>query len=332
MKFSLRSISAAPILSEGTTGRADIWGYIFALIGTAFFAMKAIFVKLAYLPSSDVTVDGVEPVTLLALRMGFALPVYILILLFALRKYKSVNGHNPSLGLFIKAAALGALGYYICAYLDFTGLVYITAQLERMLLFTYPAFVIILGAIFFGGRITKIGIVSVLIAYSGLAIIYLGGQIAVGANVILGSCLIIGCAIFFALFQLMAKSQINSLGGILFTCIAMLGATTSIFIHFLYSSLTHEGIIAALNLPARIFLIGALIAFLSTLIPSFCVNIAIGRVGAQAVATIGMLSPAVTIVMAVWLLGEPFGWLDGVGTALTMLGIGFYTWHDRRQT
>jgi len=214
--------------------------------------------------------------------------------------------------------------------MDFEGLKLITAQLERLLLFTYPAFVLILGAMFFGGRITWSGIVSVLIAYTGIAVIFIGGDIATGINVPLGSALVLGCALFFGLFQLLAKTQIDKIGSSLFTCAAMTAAGTAIFTHFLVTNLVTGDVFDALTLPPRIYLLGAAIALCSTLIPSFLINIALGRIGAQAVATLGMISPIATIVFAIVWLGEPFGTMDALGTALTIFGIGLYTWFDRR--
>ena len=104
----------------------------------------------------------------------------------------------------------------------------------------------------------------------------------------------------------------------------MLGAATAIFIHFIVSALSSDGITAALDLPARIYWLGLIIAVFSTLLPSFFMNIAIGRIGAQKVAMLGMFGPLATIVAAIVVLGEPFGIWDGVGTVVTLAGIAFY--------
>ena len=330
MKFNLRSIAAAPIVhgTGGEPGR-DIIGYVLALVGAAFFSLKAIFVKLAY--QSDSMVETVDALTLLALRMMFSLPFYIVISVWAVKRWR--RDHDtafPPLRSVITAALLGALGYYVCAFLDFAGLQYITAQLERLLLFTYPVFVLILGALFFGGRITATGILSILIAYAGIAVIFSGGAIATGDNLWLGVILVLGAAFFFALFQLLAKPLVNQIGGLMFTCIAMSSAALTTLVHFGVSETGQAGISAALSLPGEIYLIGFLIAIVSTIIPSFFINIALGRIGAQAVAIMGMINPIVTIGFAIWLLGEPFSALDGVGTSLTIFGIGLYTWFDSR--
>ena len=330
MKFSLRSMAAAPIVyGEQGPARADGFGILLAVVGTVLFAMKAIFVKLAYM--SDATLEPVSALTLLALRMGFSLPFYLVISIYAFWRWRRDHGTAAlPFKTMIISIALGALGYYVCAFLDFGGLQYITAQLERLILFTYPAFVLILGALFFGGRITRTGILSILISYSGIAVIFSGGAIATGEHLWLGVMMVLGAAFFFALFQLLAKPIINQIGGLMFTCLAMMGAAVTTLIHFSLAEIGPAGIGAALDLPQEIYLIGFCIAAVSTILPSFMINIALGRIGAQSVAVLGMINPVVTIVVAIWLLGEPFSAVDGLGTLLTIFGIGLYTWLDRR--
>ncbi len=331
------SVSPKPPSWSGKFGSHQLWGYIFAAIGAMFFSMKAIFVKLAYLPNSDMAaadmaiMGEVDAVTLLTLRMMFAVPVYILIWLLTYRKIKQRGQALPSKSLFIKAALLGCIGYYISSILDFHGLKFITAQLERLLLFTYPAFVVILGAIFFGHKVTPRAIGCIALAYSGILVVFAGGEIATGSNVALGSTLLMICAVFFALFQLMAKPVITQMGSTHFTCAAMTMAGIVVFLHFLTVNIEAGTLGTALDLPARLWGLGAAIAVFSTLLPSFLVNIALGRIGTQAVATIGMISPITTIIIAVILLGESFGPVDALGTALTIIGIGLYTWFDKRQ-
>jgi len=128
----------------------------------------------------------------------------------------------------------------------------------------------------------------------------------------------------FALYQLLAKTFIDKIGPQLFTCLAMLGAAAAIFMHFLISAVSSNGVKAAVSLPPRIYLLGLTIAVFSTLLPSFFMNIAIGRIGAQRVAMLGMIGPLATIIAAILVLGEPFGIWDAVGTAVTLAGIALY--------
>jgi drug/metabolite transporter (DMT)-like permease len=303
---------------------APISGYLLAAAGAIMFSTKAIFVKLAYGPEASL---GIDAITLLALRMIFALPVYLAIGGLVLRNQSRNGKPLPSLRQVAAAAAVGVVGYYGASYLDFAGLVYITAQFERLILFTYPVFVMIFGALFFGGRITAWGVAALCIAYSGIAVIFLEGATAKGENVVLGVLLVLGSGAAFALYQLLAKPLVNAIGSRLFTCIAMSGATAGVLTHFLAG---HDPLVL-LDVSPHILGLAALISILSTVLPSFMLNAAIGLVGPQAVSVIGTLSPVATIAMAIVILAEPFTGTDAIGTALVIAGVGLYTWYDARK-
>lgn len=332
MKTNLREVTTAPLMGEsqnaGFGGRN--LGYLLALIGTVFFSMKSIFVKLIYQPVNGMELNGVEAITIMAMRLGFSSPIYVLIFWFALRRRKQ-QGLSPLLKRDMALAALlGLLGYYICAWLDIEGIKYITAQLERLLLFTYPIFVFIFGAMFFGKPLTKGTVLAVFIAYAGIGLIFAGGDIAVGMNVPLGSAMILLCAACFAFFQLFAKPMIGRLTSPVFTCCAMLGAGVMIALHFTLENVVLGDVSEVFNLPPRIWILGVALAFFSTLLPSFMVNLAISRVGPQATSAVGMIAPISTILLAIYILGEPFAFIDGIGTLITVAGIGLYTYFDRR--
>ncbi len=332
MKTNLREVTTAPLMGEsqnaGFGGRN--LGYLLALIGTVFFSMKSIFVKLIYQPVNGMELNGVEAITIMAMRLGFSSPIYVLIFWFALRRRKQ-QGLSPLLKRDMALAALlGLLGYYICAWLDIEGIKYITAQLERLLLFTYPIFVFIFGAMFFGKPLTKGTVLAVFIAYAGIGLIFAGGDIAVGMNVPLGSAMVLLCAACFAFFQLFAKPMIGRLTSPVFTCCAMLGAGVMIALHFTLENVVLGDVSEVFNLPPRIWILGVALAFFSTLLPSFMVNLAISRVGPQATSAVGMIAPISTILLAIYILGEPFAFIDGIGTLITVAGIGLYTYFDRR--
>ena len=330
MKTNLREVSTAPVLESSSSFSGQNWGYVLALLGTVFFSMKSIFVKLIYQPVDGMEFNGVEAITIMAMRLGFSVPFYVAIFWLALKQRQSRGLPPLQKRDMVLAALLGLLGYYACAWLDIEGIKYITAQLERLLLFTYPIFVFIFGAMFFGKPLTKEAIFAVLIAYAGIGLIFLSGDIAIGINVPLGSAMILLCAALFAFFQLFAKPMIARLGSPVFTCCAMLGAGVMIFAHFVTENIVMGDVSEVLNLPPRIWLLGIALAFFSTLLPSFMVNLAISRVGPQATSAVGMIAPISTILLAVFILGEPFGFIDGVGTLITVAGIGLYTYFDKR--
>ena len=315
MKTAFREVQGEAVLKP-EAGRLDGLGIALGMVGAALYSLKAVLVKLAYAVEPDLPVS-----TLMVLRMGLSLPAYLLILLLARKAGEGRIGMRETL----LAMCAGVLAYYVCTYLDFWGLKFITAQLERLLLFTYPAFVVLFGALFFGATLTVRGVLAVLLAYVGLAVVFIGGDITESSNLWLGSALVLSCAMLFALFQLIAKRFIDRIGARVFTCLAMIGASTALFLHFLAVNGGVLGAGQALDLPRGVWLVALAMAFFSTLLPSFFINIAIGRIGAQRVAMLGMIGPLATIVAAVVVLGEPFGLWDGVGTTVTLTGIALYT-------
>ncbi|MGB0085414.1 MAG: DMT family transporter [Rhodomicrobiaceae bacterium] len=299
-------------------------GYVLAAVGAILFSMKAIFVKLAY---GGIGAPEVGAITLLALRMAFSVPVYLAVGAVAWRGRLREGRPLPTAYQAVAAVLVGILGYYGASYLDFEGLVYLTAQFERLILFTYPFFVMLLGALFFAGQVTGWGALSLLLAYAGISVIFLEGAIAKGDHAVLGAVFVLGAAFCFALYQLLAKSLITRMGSRIFTCIAMTGASAAVLLHFMAES----SVSVLFDVPARIVSLAALLAIISTVLPSFMLNAALDRVGPQAVSVLGTLSPAATIVMAIIFLGEPFTPADAAGTLLVMAGVGLFTWRDALQ-
>ena len=333
MRTNLREVAT---LEQGPDKLAPMsgrnWGYVFALFGMILFSSKAIFVKLAYQPTAGLAENQLDAITIMALRLGFSAPIYIGILIWLQRRRRAKGAPALAIRYYGGAVLTGMLGYYICAWLDIEGIKYITAQLERLLLFTYPIFVFIFGAVFFDKALTVRAVISILIAYAGIAVIFLGGDIAIGSNVPLGTALVLSCAALFAFFQLFAKPLITHMGSPLFTCCAMLGAGVVIFVHFTIENVILGDASQSLSLPPRIWVLGLALGIFSTLLPSFLVNLAVSRIGPQATAALGMAAPISTILLAIYILGEPFGRIDGLGTLLTLLGIGLYTYWDKRAT
>lgn len=295
-------------------------GYAYAALGAALFSSKAIFVKLAYL-------ETVDPALLLALRMAIALPFFIGIGVFALRRRMAQGLPMPGRRTVGACVASGFIGYYISTLLDFEGLTYISAQLERLVLFSYPLFVMVLGALFFGGRITRRGVVAAVITYIGLgaAVTQEGTTGGGGWNTIIGVALVASAAFTFAIYQLLAKGFIEKMGSLFFTAVAMTSSSVASLIHYWVF-----GKPAAMAVSNHFLGIAAMLAIFATVVPSFLINAGLGRIGPQATAMIGTLSPLFTILLAVVILGEPFTLMNAIGTLLVLVGIGYYTWADMR--
>ena len=203
-------------------------GVVFAVVGTFLFALKSIFIKLAYL-------EGASADEVLLLRMLLAAPFYLGMLVYLKKRTTQKTSAALNTRNIATMMALGFLGYYLASYLDLAGLVSISAQLERLTLFTYPTMIAILAWIFLGEAITKAIIVSLLLCYLGLWIMY-GQEIAhadlSGSEVTKGVLLVLGSALSYSIYVILAKPMIQKFGSRFFTSVAMLGSTLFVIIHF----------------------------------------------------------------------------------------------------
>jgi len=293
-------------------------GYAFGAAGAALFSTKAIIIKLAY-------AEGINAETLLALRMALSLPFFAAVGLIAVRDRWGRGIALPERGLVVRAGAVGLLGYWFASYTDFLGLLFISAQFERLILFTYPAFVVLLGAWLFGQAIDRRALIGIGISYAGLMLIFATKLDELGADVAKGAGLVLMAAVSFALYQLLAKKVIEEVGPGLFTCIAMSAAAMAALLQF---ALTQP--LASLIVGPQLLFYGVLIAVGATVLPSFLLNMALQKISAQANATIATLSPVVTILLAVTILGEVLTASDVGGTVLVIAGVGFFTLAARK--
>lgn len=299
--------------------RRLIAGYLLVAAGAALFSSKAIFIKLAYLERADAML-------ILAWRMAFALPVFAFVGLVEVAKRRRKAKPLPEARHLVGAMLVGLIGYYLAMVLDVTGLLYVTAQLERLALFTYPIFLIFIGAAFFGMKLNAATLLAAAISYAGLAVVFVSDVGEGGANVLLGTVLVLGSAISFALYQLMARRYIGEMGATLFTSVALSAAAVTTLAHVV---LTRGGLDTSMS--ANYFLLAAATGILATVVPSFFVNAGMGRIGATSTAMISNVSPLLTIWFAVTILGEAFTLPHAIGTVLVVGGVGYHTWRDLKR-
>ena len=292
---------------------AGVW---FALASASLFAIRPIVVKLVYEQGTDST-------TLIAYRMLFSMPIYVVLLVIFLSDPE--RRARLTLGRVVGTSLVGLLGYYSASYLDLLGLQYVSAQLGRMLLYVYPTFVVILGALFFGKKISPTIVLSLFITYTGIAIIF-GHDLAVfGDDVVTGALFIFASALSFALYLLFSKKLITELGSRVFTCIALISASLAILLHY---SITHTISEPQLNQQALWLIV--FIALFCTVIPSFFTAAAVERIGADRTGIIAMVGPAITSLFAVLVLSEKFTVYHAIGIAITVFGI--WVLNHRRST
>lgn len=280
-------------------------------VGAAFlFSTKPILIKWLYS-------HGMSSMPLMGMRMLLALPIYIAIGFYACSKLAD----QPKLNEITKAAIVGLLGYYLASFFDLWGLEFISAQLERIVLYSYPTFVIIFSAIFFGTKVRLPIIFAILLTYFGVALMF-GQDMQIAYEhqnqdkAIFGTALILLSAISFALYVLLSKGLIEKLGGLFFTCVSMTSASLATFIHYLIS----EGLqLPVMTAPSWVGII-VLVVFV-TVLPTFMLSSAIKQIGPEKVGISGTLGPLMTTLMAVVLLNEPLGWMAVVGMAFVIGGV-----------
>lgn len=282
-------------------------GFLFAIGSAALFAIRPIFVKLVY-------AEGVDSTTLIAFRMLFSMPVYLVLLLIFLRN-RELRMRLTAKNI-LAISLVGMFGYYAASFLDLLGLQYVTAQLGRMILYTYPTFVVLLGALFFKERLTLRVCASLLVTYFGVAVIFGHDLSTFGEEVITGGLFILASALTFSFYLLFGKALIAEVGSRLFTCIALIAASVGILIHYaLTRSITNPNVT-----PNSLWLI-LIIAVFCTVIPTFFTTSAVARIGADKTGIISMAGPAFTSTFAVAILAEAFTLYHAAGIMLTVLGI-----------
>lgn len=293
-------------------------GVLFTLVGAVLFSGKAVLVKVIYKEYS------IDVVSLLALRMLFSLPFYIGMYFYSLKGYReqfsNKEGHSiNNKKLLLQMVLVGMLGYYVSSWLDFAGLKYISAGLERIILFSYPTFTILFAALLYKTKITRYQLVALLVSYIGVAIAFVGDvQAGHSTNILKGSLLVFVCAITYALYVLQSGRIIPKTGAAFFTAVGMMGATGGVLAHFF---LTGNSIAVLEHLPAKIYGYIVIMAVFTTVVPSLMLAMGLKRIGSSNAAIISSVGPMSTILQAYLFLGEKFGLLQALGTVLVVVGI-----------
>jgi len=279
-------------------------GLAFATVGAFAFAGKAIVVKLAYR-------YGVDAVTLIMYRMLFALPMFALLAWWAGRGRPPL----PLRDRFV-VAGLGFSGYYLASFLDFAGLQYVTASLERLILYLNPTLVLLFAMLRFGQRVDARQIAAMAVSYLGIALVFGHEAGLEGSNVALGALLVFASAVSYAVYLVYSGHVVARIGSLRLTGLASSVASVLCIVQFLLV----RPLAAALVAPEVIWL-SLLNAVACTFVPVLLVMMAIERIGATLTAQTGMIGPLATIGMGVAILGEPLDAWIFAGSALVIAGI-----------
>jgi drug/metabolite transporter (DMT)-like permease len=290
-------------------------GFLISFLGAIIFSTKAILVKLAF---RNTHTDGL---TLLMLRMLLSLPFYLVIALWSGRKTGNVRMHPRQ---WVWVVVLGLVGYYLSSFFDFIGLQYISAGLERLILFLYPSFSVLINSVVFRQKLSRAQFWALVLTYAGIGIAYFG-ELKIDAgnpNFYWGSFLVFLCAVSYACYLSGTGKVIPVLGAAKFTTYSMLSATTAVLLHYFIRQAATGGALLPLGTGSQLLWgYGFLLATVATVIPSYLLSAGMKRIGANNAAIVTSVGPVSTILQAHFFLGDPIFIEQVIGTVLVIMGV-----------
>ncbi|HET9822776.1 MAG TPA: DMT family transporter [Burkholderiaceae bacterium] len=279
-------------------------GLALAVAGAVAFSGKAILAKLMYR-------HGVDAVQVLFWRMLLALPLFLALAWWAGRGKAPLTRRDWAV-----VVGLGFCGYYLASMLDFAGLQYVSAGLERLILYLNPTLVLLISMVALGRRVTVRQAIAVAISYLGVALVF-GQEVRFeGSHVLLGAVLVFGSAVAYAVYLVASGEVVRRLGALRLT-----GMATSVACVFAIVQMLVLRGPSGVPVPEPVFWYSLANALFTTFAPVLMVMMAIERIGATLASQCGMVGPMSTVLLGVVVLGEPFtGWVVA-GTALVLVGV-----------
>jgi len=291
--------------SDSSSARNAVTGTVFVFLGAAGFSTKSVLAKFAYM-------HGADALTVLALRMAFAMPFFIVMAAWG----EFCVEQRVSRRDFALIAMLGFIGYYLSSYLDFVGLEYVSAGLERLILFLYPTVVVLLSCAIAGRRVTKQEAFALALCYGGAALAFFHETKVEGSNMPLGAGLIAACTVTYAFYLVLGADVVKRAGAARFSAYAMIVASVAVLAHFYIA----RGA-TSLHAPVEVLEISLVMALVATVFPVFMMSEGLRRIGASKAAIVSSAGPVITIAMAYAMLNEPVSAPQIGGTALIILGV-----------
>ncbi|MGG4775129.1 DMT family transporter [Alcaligenaceae bacterium 429] len=283
-------------------------GLLLAGLGSILFSAKAIVAKLTYQ-------YGVNALTVLGFRMLLALPVFLLIAYWQMRKVKAGQLKPLTLKQMFELLVLGFLGYYLASLLDFMGLERISASLERLILFLSPTFVLLLSAVFLRKKILPKQWLALALSYLGVGLVFVQDLSFSGDDVLLGSFFVLGSALSYSIYLIASGELIKNIGSTRLVAYAMSISAVYTLIHLI--SAQGWGVLIQ---PAPVYGLSVLHAVFHTVLPTFMTMWAVERIGAPMSAQMGLVGPVSVLFLASWFLDEPITVVQILGTVCVLAG------------
>lgn len=304
----MSSSSSRPAVPESRL--STFWtGFLLACLGSILFSAKAIVTKLTYR-------YGVDALTVIGFRMLFSLPFFALIAAVQARRAsrgKLQRLTRRDIGLIL---LLGFIGYYLSSYLDFLGLQYITAGLERLILFLAPTFVLLISALYLKRRITAAQWLAMGLSYMGVLLAFIHDLSFAGSNVLLGSGFVLASAFTYAIYLISSGELLRRVGSTRLVAYAMSASAVYALVHFLLQR-GWQGLVQ----PTEVYQLSLIHAVFNTVLPTFMIMWSVAYIGAPLASQLGMIGPVSVLFLAWWILDEPITLLQLGGTVLVLTGM-----------
>ena len=282
---------------------------LLAALGAIAFSGKAIIVKLAYR-------YGVDAVTLIMYRMVFALPFFLGMAWWSGRGKPPLTRRD-----WLGIVGLGFSGYYLSSMLDFAGLQYISASLERLILYLGPTLVLALNWAVKGQRVTRGQLLAMAVSYSGALLVFgIELRLVPSGAIAWGAFLVFLSTASYSVYLFFSGEFVQRIGAL-----RLGGWATAVACAFCIAQFLVLRPLSAAQVAPEVLWLSLLNGTLCTAAPVLMVMMAIERIGPALAAQIGIIGPLATIGMGIVVLGEPFTpWLVA-GTALVVAGIYLFT-------
>ena len=282
-------------------------GVALVVFSAIAFSAKAVIIKLAYR-------HGVDAVTLLALRMAMSAPFFVAIAWWASRG----EGAAPLAPADWRAVVfLGIVGYYLASLFDFLGLQYITAALERLVLFLYPTFVVLISAAMYGRRITGRDVAALAVSYAGIALVFANDLATRQENVLLGAFWVSLSALAYAIYLIGNGRMVRKMGSVRFASLASVVSCAAVLAHFFV--VRDAGLLW--SQPGPVYWLTLLMAIVSTVLPVILMSVGIRLVGSSHASILGTVGPVATLFLGFAFLGGPIPAIQLAGAALVLAGV-----------
>ena len=214
-------------------------------------------------------------------------------------------------------AFLGIVGYYLASLFDFLGLQYITAALERLVLFLYPTAVVLISAALYGRVIVGRDIVALVLSYLGIALVFANDLATRQENVLLGAFWVALSAIAYAIYLIGNGRMVKKMGSVLFASLASIVSCVAVVTHFF---VVREAPLLGTQ-PAPVYGLTFVMAIFSTVLPVILMSVGIRLIGSSHASMLGTVGPVATIFLGFVFLDEPITAIQLAGAALVMTGV-----------